>query len=411
MDLNPTLPQANFAFTESQFPLFVGGFGAGKTESLLVRALMLKRKYPQSDFAWYCPTFDLIRLIAYPRWEALLVSLGISHKILKSPVNELHISGMGKIIFRSMDNPSRIVGYQVGHSFFDELDTLKKSEAAYVWRQALARNRQSLPDKAPNTMAVATTPEGFRFCYDTWERNPKDGYELIRAPTSSNPHNPEGYVKTLMDAYPANLLEAYLEGKFVNLTSGSVYTSFDRVECGSDETMQDGEHLYIGLDFNVGNMSAVIHVLRDGFPVAVGEICQSYDTPEICRIIKEKYKDKGHAIYIYPDASGDSRKSMDASKTDISIIKSYGFSVRAKKTNPRIRDRINSMNAAFESGYQVNPNECPEYTRCLEQQSYGKNGEPDKTQGLDHLPDGGGYYINYEFGLNKPKIYTNDNPF
>lgn len=411
MQLAPTNPQHDFAQHKANYPLFVGGFGAGKTEALLTRALLLKIAYPENDFAWYAPTFDLIRLIAWARWEELLTNLGVKHRLFKHPLNELHIEGCGKIIFRSMDSPARIVGYQVAHSFFDELDTLKKDDAAYVWRQALARNRQKLSDGSANTMAVATTPEGFRFCYEAWERNPKEGYELVRAPTSSNPYLPDGYVDSLRDIYPDNLLDAYLEGKFVNLTSGTVYTSFNRENCHTDVELSNGEPLYIGMDFNVGNMSAVIHVLRDGQPKAVSEICQAYDTPDICGIIKNNLKDKGHPIYIYPDASGDSRKTNDASQTDISIIRSHGFTVRAKKKNPPVRDRINSMNAAFGNGYQVNTKLCPEYTRCLEQQAYNKNGEPDKTQGLDHQPDAAGYYITHDFGLIKPVTVFSDSAF
>jgi hypothetical protein len=50
---------------------------------------------------------------------------------------------------------------------------------------------------------------------------PKKGYEIIQAPTASNPHLPDGYIDSLKDIYPSQLLDAYLEGKFVNLTSGN----------------------------------------------------------------------------------------------------------------------------------------------------------------------------------------------
>lgn len=404
MEINPTRPQDRFIFSNAKYPAFVGGFGSGKTEGLIVRSVIGKIQNPTVNRAFYEPTYDLIRMIAWPRFEEMLSSLNIPYKLTKSPHNVLNIEGCGSIIFRSMDTPSRIIGYEVGDSDVDELDTLKKADAAEVWRRVLSRNRQKKPNGGINTAAVATTPEGFRFVYDAWERNPKKGYEIVRAPTSSNPHLPEDYIESLRDIYPENLLEAYLEGKFVNLTSGTIYTSFDRDTCSSTEIISDKEKLYIGMDFNVGNMSAVIHVLRNGKPVAVGEIGQAYDTPEMCQIIKEKYKDSGHAIYVYPDSSGGSRKTVDASKTDLTIIKSYGFMVRAKSKNPAVKDRVNSMNAAFKNGYTVNVNECPEYARCLEQQVYDKNGAPDKSQGLDHFNDGAGYYIDYDFGINRPKI-------
>ncbi len=407
MRLEPTVPQHEFITSKCRYPLMLAGYGAGKTEALINRRLIQAFQYPKNDFAFYEPTYDLIRQIAYPRFEEKLEELRIPYKLIKSPTNELHIAGCGRIIFRSMDTPARIIGYEVADSDVDELDTLKRDDAAEVWRRVLARNRQKKHDQTPNTVAVATTPEGFRFVYEAWEKEPKPGYEIIRAPTSSNLKNlPSGYIDSLRDMYPPNLLDAYLDGKFVNLTSGTVYTSFNRVDCGSSESIQPNEPLYIGMDFNVGNMSSVIHVMRDGMPHAVSEISQGYDTPQVGKIIKQQYKDAGHAIYVYPDSSGGSRSTKDASTTDIQILRQFGFTVRAKGKNPPIKDRVNAMNAAFVRGYKVNTALCPEYTRSLEQQAYDKNGMPDKTQGLDHHNDAGGYFINYEMPIVRPVIQS-----
>jgi hypothetical protein len=44
---------------------------------------------------------------------------------------------------------------------------------------------------------------------------------------------------------------------------------------------------------------------------------------------------------------------------------------------------------------------CPVYVEGLEQQAYNKHGEPDKTSGLDHALDAGGYFITYKFPILK----------
>ena len=401
MQISPTVPQDRFIFSESKYPAFVGGFGSGKTEALIVRSIVGKLQSPKTDRAFYEPTYDLIRMIAWPRFEEMLSSLNIPYRLTKSPHNVLDIHGCGRIIFRSMDTPSRIIGYEVGDSDVDELDTLKRDDAAEVWRRILSRNRQKKTE-GPNTAAVATTPEGFRFVYETWEQKSIPGYEIIRAPTYSNPHLPEDYIQSLRDIYPEHLLNAYLEGQFVNLTSGTIYIGFDRRKNASTEVETPGEPLFVGMDFNVGNMSAVIHVKRNNKPVAVGEITKCYDTPDMCRVIKERYP--GHAIHVYPDASGASRKSVNASVTDIQILRDSRFTVRAPSRNPAVRDRINAMNAAFGNEYKINVDRCPDYVRCLEQQAYGNNGEPDKSQGLDHLPDAGGYFIHYDYPIIRPAL-------
>jgi phage terminase large subunit len=399
-ELCPTLPQDRFIFSTAAYPAFVGGFGSGKTDALITRGLKLKLEFPANDVAFYEPTYDLVRMIAFPRFQEKLEQIGLPYRLIKSPHNVIEIPGAGRIIFRSMDTPSRIIGYEVGDSLVDELDTLKRDDAALVWRQIIARNRQKKAGGAINSASVATTPEGFRFVYERWEANPVDGCELIRAPTYSNPHLPPGYIDSLRSMYPSHLLDAYVEGQFVNLTTGTVYLQFNRKRNNSNETIKPNEPLYIGMDFNVGNMSAVVHVKRAGEPHAVDEIAKGYDTPDMARMITERYQ--GHSIIVYPDASGASRKSVNASKTDIQILQDHKFTVVAPKANPPVRDRINAMNAAFSGGYRVNTDRCPIYTRCLEQQAYNNNGEPDKSQGLDHMPDAGGYFIAQDYPIIRP---------
>lgn len=376
---------------------------SGKTEALVNRAILGKFKYPTLNRAFYEPTFDLVRQIAWPRFESALESLDIPYKLTKSPMNQIEIEGAGKIIFRSMERPERIIGYEVADSDIDELDTLKTENAAYAWRQIIARNRQPKPDGMANSIGVATTPEGFRFVYNTWGKSPRKGYQIIKAPTMSNPHLPSGYVDSLRDIYPEHLLDAYLNGDFVNLSNGTVYKSYDRKSHNSSETIKQGEPLFIGMDFNVTKQAATVWVKRKGGKEwhAVDELVDMYDTPEAVKIIQERFS--GHRITIYPDASGGSRKTVDASKSDISLLESAKFSVRAHKTNPGVKDRINATNAAFERGILfVNAYRCPTTASCLEQQVYDNNGQPDKKSGNDHQNDATTYPIAYEMPINRP---------
>jgi hypothetical protein len=253
-----------------------------------------------------------------------------------------------------------------------------------------------------NTIGVTTTPEGFRFVYETWKRDPKEGYEIIQAPTASNPHLPAGYIDSLRDAYPDNLLDAYLEGRFVNLISGTVYNSYDRTSHASSETIRKDEPLFIGCDFNVTKQAATVYVQREGGRVwhCVEELINMYDTPEMIDLIKSKYA--GHQIFVYPDASGSARKTVNASMSDIALLQQAGFTVRAKKSNPAVRDRIMATNAALEAGrIRINANACPTVASCLEQQVY-RNGEPDKTTGVDHQNDATTYPIAYEMPILRP---------
>lgn len=423
--ISPTIPQHEFITCKDKFPALVAGYGAGKTEALVVRAILQKLEFPNNDRAFYEPTYDLVRMIAWPRFEEKLTDFGIPYRLIKSPQNVIQVEGHGNIYFRSLDTPSRIIGYEVGDSDCDELDTLKLKDAEEAWIKIIARNRQKKPNGALNTVAVATTPEGFNFVYKHWKQKPREGYRIIRAPSASNPHLPEDYIQTLKERYPPSLISAYLEGEFVNLKSGTVYHCYNREKNVSHETHlinPDGscrEDLMIGMDFNVGKMAAIVHVRRGEKMHAVDEIINGYDTPDMIRQIKERYwrfKDgkyqKTCTIRIYPDSSGGSRKSVNAALSDISELEAAGFQVYAHSQNPPIKDRINAVNALLcnASGvrnYLVNTKKCPTLADCLEQQSWADNGEPDKSSDLDHPVDAMGYFVYYECPLIKPATKLN----
>lgn len=397
-------PQVEFVNSSARYPAFVGGFGSGKTHALILRSMALMINQP-ADIAFYMPTYGLIKDVLYPRFRELLSNAGISHRI-NAQDHTLYALGR-RVIFRSLDNPDKIIGYEVGHSLVDELDTMPTEKARRAWQMIIARNRQK--GAGMNTAAVGTTPEGFRFVYERWQRKPGDDYELIRAPTYSNPHLPEGYVQTLRDSYDERLLEAYLEGQFVNMRSGTVYGSYDRAAHRSDERASDVEPLYVGMDFNVQKQAAVIYVIRKDEHGdvwhAVDELRDMLDTPECIRVMRLRYP--GNRIICYPDATGRATSSRNASESDISLLKEAGWAIRAKKTNPQVRDRVNAMNRAFEKGrLMVNDEACPRFAECLEQQAW-RNGEPDKTSDFDHQNDAGGYPIAYEMPIRRPVLDVN----
>lgn len=425
LHLTMTEPQARFFQLSDKYPLFCGGYGTGKTETLLncaIRdALEAGGSRSKADakkpplIGLYEPTYDLIEMILAPRLEQKLSDLKIRYSYNKRR-NYIAVKSKGcaDFVMRTLDNPARIVGYETYRAHVDEIDTLRQEHAQLVWRRIIARNRQKPRglENPFNRVSAYTTPEGFRFAYETWVRNKKPGYELIQAATYSNPFLPDDYVETLRGSYPPQLIKAYIEGLFVNLTTGSVYPDFDRklnhaptvIRKANAQEKQTAEPLHVGMDFNVNNMAAVVFVIRDDAPHAVAEITKGRDTPTVARLLKERFE--GHHITVYPDASGQNTSSKGASVSDLSILKSAGFTIKAPSQNPRIKDRVNSMNAMIlndkgERRMKVNTNECPTFTEALEQQPYDKNGEPDKDGGHDHPNDGAGYFVHARYPVVK----------
>lgn len=413
VNITATEPQGAFLGMHCKFPAFVAGFGTGKSEVMCNSALLDSMEGgSDSIIAMYEPTYDLVRLILAPRMEEKLTDWGIRYKYNKSD-NIIYTSSgqFGDFVLRTLDNPARIVGYESFRAKIDELDTLNMEHAEHAWNKVIARNRQlprtykPITPKPANTVSVFTTPEGFRFVHDRWVVKKNPGYEMIQASTLSNPFLPEDYVQSLRDTYPGQLIDAYINGEFVNLTAGTVYYAYDRRKNSSRETIKPGETLYIGQDFNVGHMASTVYVQRGKVWHAVAELVDMFDTPDVVRAITERWKSKGHYIVMYPDASGKNRKSNNASTSDIAQLQQAGFEVRAKSTNPPVKDRVSAMNKALESCMvMINEQACPVTARCLEQQAYDKNGEPDKSGGVDHQNDGTTYPIAYEMPIRKPVI-------
>lgn len=401
-------PQAEFLALDRKFKALVCGFGTGKTWGGCADLCKFAWEWPGVNGGYFAPTYPMIRDIFFPTMEEVAADWGLDVDINESN-KEVHLYANGHyrntVICRSMEKPGSIVGFKIGKALVDELDVMPLVKAEHSWRKIIARLRQK-EEGLQNSVSVTTTPEGFKFVYQQFVKQLREKpdlralYGLVQASTYQNAKNlPADYIPSLMASYPPQLIQAYIRGQFVNLASGNVYPDFDRKLNHTDESIQPGEVLHIGMDFNVLKMHAGVAVIRDGEPRTLAEVVEVRDTPEMVRIIKERYKDNGHAIVVYPDASGQNTSSKNASESDLTIIRAAGFHVEVNHANPAVKDRINSVNAMILNAegkrrWKVNTDACPTTTECLEQQAYDpKNGEPDKKTGHDHMNDANGYFL------------------
>lgn len=459
-NINLNVPQFEFYQMDKQFRAFVGGYRSGKTYLGCVRLCILALSYPGIKLGYFAPTYPQIRDIFYSTIEdvAALFGMGVSIKISTNEVTLIYYGDVHAVVkCRSMEKPSRIVGFDINHALIDEIDTMPKEKADQAWKKIIARLSSSGFDEArlydeevnadlviealeTNTVDFTTTPEGFGWVYDLFVKQMRGDedlqryYGIVHASTRQNAKNlAKGYIESLYATYPPNLVDAYIDGKFTNLTSGTVYTCYDRKLSNTDRVLNDHEHLHIGMDFNVGKMSAIVHaednvnihelIDLNSLPVdkdkygprestkitsAVYEFLGLLDTPAMIESIKNKYPNR--RITIYPDASGKNRKSNNASETDISLLKKE-FRVVNYSCNPFVKDRVASVqgllcNANQLRRYYVNEITCPETCESLEQQVYNKQGEPDKAHDVDHPNDAVGYYINSQFGIKNNRTTT-----
>ena len=377
------------------------GYGAGKTRALCAKAVMMAAANQGFIGAVMEPTGPLIRDIWQTDFDNFLDDYGIPHTFRASPLPEyiLHLPGGDtKILCRSFENWSRIIGLNLAWVLADEIDTVTPSIADKAFPKILGRLRAG----NIRQFGAASTPEGFRWMWKTFgsdDSKARTDRRLIRMRTADNPHLPPDFIERLQANYDPSLLRAYLDGEFVNLTTGQVYDRFDRAKHVFSKLPDiSDDPLRIGIDFNVGKMSAVIAIRDAKRLTVVDEVSGAHDTDALAQEIRRRYPT--HRVYIYPDASGSSR-STNATQTDIQILESYGFSNQSPKANPPVRDRIAAVQALMENGkgeirLQVHQS-CQRLIECLELQSYTDKGDPDKDAGFDHMNDALGYLVWREF--------------
>lgn len=414
-----TQSQIKFVNLNARFGLFCAGKGAGKSHLMGFMAVTDALHSSNALIGVYEPDYDLIKRVAVPAVQYWMAEFGIRGRYNK---NDHDIctsnSGCGDFMFKNMSEPQSLVGYQTYRQHIDELDTLREDIAEEAFSQLLGRNRlvpKGLPKEhkvwneeyqeweAFNATRCYSSPEGFKFCYKNWVEQQQPGFEMVKGCTLENPSLSRGTVKAQIDKYTELQVQAWIYGEFVNFDSGTIYYCYDSVGHNSNEEIQPGDKLRIGMDFNVRKMAATVFVVRDGKWHAVEELVDILDTPTMIRIIKDRWQD--HEITVYPDASGNSQNALEAGKTHITMLQQAGFKLKYHNKNPFVKDRINVVNKAFEDNRVfVNKEKCPNVSKCLLQQTYGKDGKPDKNSGTDHQNDATTYPIEYEMGLNNQII-------
>ena len=396
--------QASFCDDTSHRKLaLVCGFGAGKTYALVSKSIILACMNVGHISAIFEPTSPMLRDILMRTMNELLEEWEIPYTFRASPLPEYQLTfeeGTHTILLRTILTYQRLRGQNLCAVGFDEADTVNKRDAEQAMNMALARLRSGNIQQ----FYATTTPEGHAWAFETFEKNAKEDTRLIKAKTSDNPYLPEGFIDSLLDNYPPQLIQAYLNGNFTNLTTGAVYSRFDRSKHLINDIPFDikMEVLRVGVDFNVMNCNAVIGVKSADKLFIIDEISKQNDTDALAQEILRRYP--SNRILVYPDASGSARSTINASKTDIAILESYGFCSMALKSNPFIKDRVATVNALLQNGKGERRLAihacCTRLIECLELQSYDeKTGDPDKQSGYDHMNDALGYLIYREFNL------------
>tara|TARA_R110000796_G_scaffold163631_1_gene280585 strand:+ start:910 stop:2139 length:1230 start_codon:yes stop_codon:yes gene_type:complete len=390
--------QAAVAGSKARFRVLVAGRRLGKT-FLSVRELARFARMPKQKILYICPTYQMGRDII---WADLKERLGSLNWIAKTNESRLEVTLVNEsvISIRSGDNPDALRGGGYDFVVFDETSDIKSELWYEVIRPALSAQ------KPPGAALFCGTPKGmnwFKGLYDLGRGQDPD-WASYQYTTLQGGNVPESEIEAARRDLDERTFRQEYEAKFETY-SGVIAYNFSEHNIVSRDIPFPAKQLIVGMDFNVSPSTCVVY-LRDHLGLhAFDEIRMiGSNTDEMCEEIKNRYPQS--QIVVFPDNSGNARKTSAGGRTDISILQNAGFVVKSKSKNPPVRDRINAMNSLLKNAkgerrYTVDP-KCKYLIQSLERYTYKPDTMiPEKNGGFDHMFDAATYPVEFLYPITR----------
>lgn len=385
---------------EAFIKLFVAGYGGGKTNILCKRAISSALQNAPASVALVSPTYTMATDTTISTTADMLAGKQslYGHREFRWRYNGnrhefvIHFRGrVARIRVYSGENPTRLKGANLAAAYIDE-PFIQDEE---VLTQMVARVRH--PQARLLEIGMSGTPEELNWGYKlaTGKLGTQLSVGVVRASTLDNPVLHKDYVARLRAKLDPLAQRAFVDGEFVNLSTGRIYYSFDEERNMRRLPLPKTVQLGAGMDFNVDPMSSAVFWTNGTHVHFFAELeLPNSDTEYACSALKEAYWHHGLRT-IYPDASG-AQRSTSGGRSDFSIIRRMGFAIKANASNPMRRDRFTAVNAKLADGTITIDPSCEkllEYLRTL------THANAKKTVGkrATHLTDAFSYPVAYLF--------------
>lgn len=396
-----------------RFKVIVAGRRWGKTQT--AKVAIIKRAHQPGQTIWYvAPSYRMARTIMWAELSEAIPPALVRRK--HETLMMIELINNTVIEVKGADNPDALRGVALDFVILDEVQDMKPD----TWYKVL---RPTLTSTRGDAMFIGT-PKAFNHLHDLYilgqrgERFRNADGKLIRNewkswqfPTIMSPFIP----KSEIDAAKEDMDEKTFAQEFLasfEVMSGRVYYAFDRRIHVGEYPFNPTLPIWIGMDFNIDPMSAVImQPQSDGELWLVGELVLfSSNTQETADELGRRYYRWLKQITLYPDPAGANRTTSSRGASDLDILREAGF-VRQKhrKKHPPVSDRVNAVNRMFKSAnghvrMRIDAS-CKHTIQSLEQTIY-KPGtrEVDKSASLEHQADALGYCVQYEFPIHEVRI-------
>lgn len=389
--------QDTVAKNPARFRVVVAGRRFGKTH-LSIRELCYHAKDPGKDVWYVAPTYKMARQIV---WRKLKNKLQDLNWVAKTNETELTISLVNgsTIALKGADNYDSLRGVGLDFIVLDEFADIDPE----AWYETL---RPTLSDKAGKALFIGT-PKGIgNWAYEIYQNTQDDptNWQSFSYTTLDGGQVPEEEVQQARKDLDERTFRQEYMATFETF-SGRIYYSFDRALNVRKYEGNTPDVLYVGMDFNIDPMSAVVATRMGDTLHIIDEVrIFSSNTQEVITELKQRFgKSK---LWVYPDPAGNQRKTSAGGVTDVTLLSNAGFVVKAPRHHTPVRDRINAVNSRLcsSSGIRhliIDP-KCKYTIEGLERQTYKEgSSQPDKDSGYDHMNDALGYMVDYLFPVRK----------
>jgi hypothetical protein len=381
------------AFPDISYFFLCGGYGCGKSFSIVLEIIKLSKQYQGEDvtIGLCSTTITLLKKTVILELEKIFKKTG-SIFTYNQQDNILTI-GTIRFLLIATGQPADIYGPNIHICLCDEIDELPETKAIEAHKALSERTRLTLPDGRKPFVMYFSTCHGYRGLYKIIQKLKADKlkYVKVRGLTKNNTSLDPQYVENLYAIYDDAERLAYLEGMFVNLQSGRVYASYDEDTCKCKPFEITADYtVMVGQDLNSGFSKAAAVIKKDKclYIVRGWSFKEVGGAPSIMRHTYPQ-----NEVLWFPDCSG--KEILKGYKQE---ILDNGIQCRIGTANPRILDRVFYVNKLFKMGL-LKVFDCPDtdmVSEALKVRAYNDLGQPEKGKGEDapdHICDGLEYVI------------------
>lgn len=345
-----------------------GGYGSGKTLSLVMKAFTLMDLNPGIPAGILCPTTKMFKRDVLPTFKEECDKFDIPF-LYRRADGELYFpyTKTTIYIYHGEDHGQSIAGANLGWGLINEA-SLCSWETIKAFFARMRLRRTPFPQVAMNG-----TPEEFNWVYQKFIETPMVNSKILYADSRKNTNAAPWYIGMLEDSYDEVARQQYVEGRYVPRTGSRFLHTFDRHK-HLDETIVriDDAEQYVSVDFNVNPMGATIFNHTPGekkWLTGWDQVkLEGANTYTLCEELAEKLGYRWREAVIYPDPHGNRRQTTDKDLlTDIEIMEDFGFKEIRYNPKQRVKDCYFAANNLVEKGRIAIHPKCKDFIADAEQ--------------------------------------------